>query len=673
MADARYTIDVAAEMSGTETIGELDSLIDKLGVGGKKSDDFQAALKRVTADLDAAKTASAEAAAALAAGNDQYRELERVAVRAAKALETAQARGRFDPRAARAAYEAQGALDAYTGTLRGLEQASAAATAKQTALGKQLANLNKLGGHADAKFAATNQRLEKLGAVVGRLPGPLGSVGQQVIGAAKAGSELSGALGGISLGAIAAAAGVALVVVAVVAVTAALAAGAVAATNYAVAQADAARQAQLSREAFASLSAETAAGVGAFSAIAQETGLADTELAALTKQLRAAEVSAADMPKALRAAALAERALGKGGSGEFISRIQEGELSVASFARTAEDSFGGIVAEQMRGLDAQLAKLKKSWGKLFAGINLDPFLDALAVIVGMFDRGHPLAQAFGAGVEAAINPIGPLVLKAAYAVEAFALGFAIQLTKLYLFVKPALKWLGELFGFSDTGTSDTLLNLAETVGKILVPVLLLIVGVFGAVVGAFAALSAAVGAMVFGPLAALAASLYGLWQLGGMLVDVGANLMRGLVQGITSVVPQVISAVTGAVGSAIDAAKSVLGIASPSKVFAEIGGYTVEGFTGAVDAGATEAQGSMAELVAPTPDVVQAAGPAGAASQGSGAAGGRARPSVDLSGATINFNGVKDAETHGKSMLLEAFTAFLEGDADAVGGAEVPA
>jgi hypothetical protein len=118
----------------------------------------------------------------------------------------------------------------------------------------------------------------------------------------------------------------------------------------------------------------------------------------------------------------------------------------------------------------------------------------------------------------------------------------------------------------------------------------------------------------------------------------------------------------------------VLGIASPSKVFAEIGGYTVEGFTGAVDAGATEAEGSMAALVAPTPEVVQATSPAGAGAQGSGAAAaGRSRPSVDLSGATINFNGVKDAETHGKAMLLEAFTSFLEGDADAVGGAEVPA
>jgi hypothetical protein len=658
MADARYVIDVAAQMSGTETLSELDSLADKLAVGGRKSEDFQQAIKRVTADLDAAKTAASQAAAALAVGNDEYRVLERAATSAAKAVERANAKGRIDLGAAREAGLAQAKLDAYSVSLRGLEQASAAASAKQAALAKQVANVSKLGAHADARFQATNQRLEKLGAAVGRLPGPLGSIGSRLVGAAKAGNELSGAMGGVSLATIAAAAGVALVAVAVAAVTVALIAGAVAAVNFAVSQADAARQAALSREAFAALSAETAAGVSAFSAIAQETGLADAELAALTKQLRAAEVSAADMPKALRAAALAERALGKGGAGDFISRIQAGELAVADFARTAEDSFGGIVAEQMRGLDAQMTKLSKAWGRLFAGVNLDPFLDALAVIVGMFDRGHPLAQAFGAGVEAAINPIGPLALKAAYAVEAFALGFAIQLTKLYLFVKPALKWLGELFGFSDTSTSDMLLSLAETAGKVLVPVLLLVAGAFSAVVGA----------MVFGPLTLLITTLYGLWELGGLLVDVGANLMRGLVDGITGAVGSVISAVTSAVTAAIDAAKSVLGIASPSKVFAEIGGYTVEGFTGSVDDGAVEAQGSMAALVDPGP-VVAEAGSAAAAPSGAGASAGGSK-SIDMAGATFNFYGVKDAETHGRSMIAEALTELLDGDADSMAGAE---
>jgi hypothetical protein len=151
--------------------------------------------------------------------------------------------------------------------------------------------------------------------------------------------------------------------------------------------------------------------------------------------------------------------------------------------------------------------------------------------------------------------------------------------------------------------------------------------------------------------------------------ELGSNLMAGLVAGITGAVGSVISAVSGAVTGAIDAAKSVLGIASPSKVFAEIGGYTAEGFTSGVDDGASAAQGSMAAMVDPAP-AANSAGNAAGASSGGGASGGK--KSIDLSGATINFVGVKDAETHGRGMLTEFFTALLEGDADSMGGG-VPA
>jgi hypothetical protein len=77
----------------------------------------------------------------------------------------------------------------------------------------------------------------------------------------------------------------------------------------------------------------------------------------------------------------------------------------------------------------------------------------------------------------------------------------------------------------------------------------------------------------------------------------------------------------------------------------------------------------MAAMVDPAPAANTASNAAGAAS-GGGASGGK--KSLDMAGATFNFYGVKDAETHGRSMLAEAFTALLEGDADSMGGG-VPA
>jgi hypothetical protein len=681
MADAQYIIEIATAMpDGPSTIAELDDLTSKLMGAGRRSDDFQAAVKRLATDLDAAKLASAGAAAALAAGNEQYKLLEVVAIRAAKAVEKAQAKGQFDPKAARAAGEAQIALDAYAVTLRKVEVASEAAKSKQDGLAKVLGNVNKIGAHADARTQGLNQKYEKLQAAVSRLPGPLGRVGSALVGSAKSAHGVSSAFTSAELGAVALVG--ALVAVAAVAViaTVAFVAGYASLVNFAVGAADAARTAQLSRDAFAALSAETAAGVGAFDAISAATGLADKDLFALTKQLKTAGVGANEMQSALRAAALAERALGAGGAGEFISKIQSGELAVKDFARTAEEKFGGIVADQLRGLDAQGKRFDKLWSGLFAGINVEPFLSAVEVLVGMFDKANPLAQAFGAAVEGAVNPIGPMVLKAAYAVEAFALGAAIQFVKMYLAIKPVVDWLGKLFASADGAQGQGLLNLLELLGKaaavfavVFGGALLVAVGAVGAVLGVVVGLFASLGVAIYETVTFAWSLVTGLVAVGTAIVEwattVGADLMAGLVTGIVNAVSSVVAAVTSAVSSAIDAAKAVLGIASPSKVFAEIGTNTVLGFTGAVDAGAGEAQGSMAALVTPEARPLPVTGDNAAPSSRAGGGGGK---TFDFAGATFTFHGVANAES-ARDLFAEMFTRLLEDDATSLGGAMVGA
>ena len=83
------------------------------------------------------------------------------------------------------------------------------------------------------------------------------------------------------------------------------------------------------------------------------------------------------------------------------------------------------------------------------------------------------------------------------------------------------------------------------------------------------------------------------------LADVGMAMVQGLANGITGGGAAVLAAITGVAGSAIAAAKKSLGIKSPSKVFAEIGGYTSEGMAQGVDAGADAVQGSLEAMVAP--------------------------------------------------------------------------
>ena len=63
----------------------------------------------------------------------------------------------------------------------------------------------------------------------------------------------------------------------------------------------------------------------------------------------------------------------------------------------------------------------------------------------------------------------------------------------------------------------------------------------------------------------------------GDFIQIGKDLIGGLVRGITDTVGDVVEAAKGVVRSAVDAAKNLLGIHSPSKVFAEIGRYSDEG------------------------------------------------------------------------------------------------
>lgn len=69
----------------------------------------------------------------------------------------------------------------------------------------------------------------------------------------------------------------------------------------------------------------------------------------------------------------------------------------------------------------------------------------------------------------------------------------------------------------------------------------------------------------------------------GDFVDAGVQLIMGMVQGVQSAAKNLVNAATSAVGDAISAAKSKLGIASPSKVFAEIGMWSVMGMVKGIE------------------------------------------------------------------------------------------
>ena len=75
----------------------------------------------------------------------------------------------------------------------------------------------------------------------------------------------------------------------------------------------------------------------------------------------------------------------------------------------------------------------------------------------------------------------------------------------------------------------------------------------------------------------------GLASIPDQVISIGSNIIQGLVNGVTGAAGKLIDAVKGAVGDAIEGAKNLLGIHSPSRVFREIGQYTMQGAALGVD------------------------------------------------------------------------------------------
>lgn len=94
--------------------------------------------------------------------------------------------------------------------------------------------------------------------------------------------------------------------------------------------------------------------------------------------------------------------------------------------------------------------------------------------------------------------------------------------------------------------------------------------------------------------------LKGFGQIVVGIVDVGKNIIKGLWEGIKNMVSWIMDKVKGFIGGIVNAAKSVLGIKSPSKVFADIGKFVDLGLAEGISNNLKPVTNAMDELQAET-------------------------------------------------------------------------
>ncbi len=362
-----------------------------------------------------------------------------------------------------------------------------------------------------------------------------------------------------------------------------------------------------------------------------------------------------------------------GAAGPYVAlAVAVVAVSAAFLAATiAATKWAISMADAARGtkeLEKREERLKKLTTSLFAGPKVqgafDKFLGGLDSLIDLFDDTNASGKAMRVVFD---DLFGGLIDGAAELVPKIRSAFIqmeIWILKALIAIKP--------FGSTILKVGEALLIAGAIVVGVVVAALVLLVGAivgallilyqFGKIIYDGVASLMALGTAIYNGVGAALEWLKGKFTealafLSSIsLVEIGTNLIAGLASGITSGAAAVVGAITGVVGGAIDAAKGLLGIASPSKVFADIGMNTGEGFTGGVEDTTSTAQGALETMVAP-PDASAVAGPVATSKSGT---------STNLSGATFNFYGVEGAED-AEARFGALLTRLLEGDASQLG------
>ena len=321
---------------------------------------------------------------------------------------------------------------------------------------------------------------------------------------------------------------------------------------------------------------------------------------------------------------------------EVEQMLLRGQVSVKDGLRAleaaAEARFGKTIAAQMLSLDVQFQKAKENLETLFAGVAIEPVLEGLKTMLSVLDHNTATGRALQVVLTAAFSALGAAVTVVAPIAKTMFQGMIIGALRMYIALRPVAR------GFMAIGeaVAGVLGWIAKGLG-----IDALEAGKFAAfaLAAAFALVGVAI-FLAFLPLlivgALVVVALYAIYKVVDGLIGVftavydyvssldlgqaASDLISGLVTGIVANAAAVIAAMENLAGSAIDAFKAKLGIASPSKVFAEFGGYIAEGTAQGVEGGTADVAGATADMGGAA---VTGAG-AGAAAAGGGGSGPRA-------------------------------------------------
>lgn len=277
--------------------------------------------------------------------------------------------------------------------------------------------------------------------------------------------------------------------------------------------------------------------------------------------------------------------------GRALLRIGRGAMSMGRF-------MGGQLAAGLRiagGWLARLGPLALRVGAMLGRALLG--IGTTVARVGVMLLTNPIFLAFALLAGAAY-----LIWKNWDGIKAGAIllwqdiGNAVGAVWDWLKARAALMWqhLKTIFGWTPLGL------IVNNWGTIKTAFTTIIGGVMTYLKGAWSVITG----IFSGDGAKIRAGLQMMWNgintaLGGWpakLLQIGIDMMRGLVSGIGNMAGAVRDALAGVANGAVGKLKNLLGIKSPSRVFAELGGHTMAGFTQGLLGGQDGAQNALQRI-----------------------------------------------------------------------------
>jgi hypothetical protein len=501
--------------------------------------------------------------------------------------------------------------------------------ATQDSIGKARAAFINLGGDftkvskktSKVKFAPKvdpPKGLQDMLSVVDGMPGPLSKLSTGIGGADKAMAGLSGAMttmvaSGAIVVAILSATAVALTAVAV-----ATAKATVELLKYAAAQADAMRSERLRLEGLGTLrrwmrltTKDSAQMSESINRVAERVPLARDQVAGYGQELHRLGIRGRAAEDALEALSIAQAVQGDLGRRRLMMLVRmagNSEGAMRNLAERTRRELGGIAMQQMMSLSMITTKLQESFQALFADIPIAPLLAGLYRLSQLFSQNTESGRALRAILTTVLGTfIGELATTTPMLEYLFKELVILSLKVAIAFFR-IRNAVYSAFGTGILGRILASSSAAEIFRTIIAAVVI--------VVTALAAGVAVLTLALVGALAPIMLIAYGLHQAYqaveefipsiGRLLELfnpalwsvaGQAMIDGIVHGFSSGIGRLHDAVVGAATGAMNAFRSVLGIASPSTVFAGYGLNISQGVAEGIESGAPAATGAATNMM----------------------------------------------------------------------------